>query len=135
MPPSPMNFKMVQQDLGWVDEDGNSITSVILESTEATIADTPKIRPLTGNNQVILEALSRVISQNGIKPNIEITERFGGFEHGARVCARELWRKEAFKVIDAKNDGAKKTAFSRAIKILLKNHVRNYDNYYWIINN
>ncbi len=134
MPPPPMNFKMVQQDLGWIDEDGNSITSVILESTEATIADTPKIRTLNGNNQVILEALSRVISQNGIKPNIEITARFGGFEHGARVCTRELWREEAFKVIDAKNDGAKKTAFSRAIKILLKNHIRNYDNYYWIIN-
>ena len=135
MPPPPMNFKMVQQDLGWIDEDGNSITSVILESTEATIADTPKRKPLSARNEAILNALSRVISLNGIKPNIDITERFGGFGNGARVTTQDLWREEALKVIDAKNHGAKKTAFSRGIDILRENHVQFFDGYYWIISN
>ncbi len=133
MPPPPMNFKMVQQDLGWVDEDGISITSVTLESTEATLADTPKIRPLTGRNEAILNALSRVIIENGIKPDIELTERFGGFGYGGRVATKELWREEALKVIDAKNHEAKKKAFSRAIETLRKNHVQFFDGYWWII--
>ena len=133
MPPPPMNFKMVQQDLGWLDEDENSITSVTLESTEATLDDTPKITPLTGRNEAILNALSRVISEKGIKPDIDITARFGGFGTGARVSTQDMWRDEALKVIDAKNHEAKKKAFSRAIETLRKNHVQFFNGYWWII--
>lgn len=62
-PPEPMTFKLKEVDLGIVDEDGEPITSAVLETIEAPAsASCPKAR---GKNQrLLLEILKTAIDHN-----------------------------------------------------------------------
>jgi len=62
-PPEPMTFRLKEVDLGIVDEDGEHVTSAVLESIEApTSASCPKAR---GKNQrLLLEILKGEVAHN-----------------------------------------------------------------------
>lgn len=139
-PPKPQEFKLVNTQInGWIDEDGQPQTSVILEHIGESSKQYNKPQALTGRNQAILNALYRALEQDGIQPSPDIKNRFAGFEYGKRVVHIDHWRKEAYRVIavdsTSKNETeAKRKAFERAQDTLLKNHIQIFDAYCWIIN-
>lgn len=137
-PPKPLSFELKQQALDWRDDQGDPVKSAILELTEWQPPKDSKPR-LSARNEAILTALERAIELHGIKPDKEITERFGGFGIGSgrRVVHVDHWRKEAYPVIDVDSDGgeseAKRKAFNRAKDALRKNYVQTMNGYWWVI--
>jgi len=139
-PPKSLSFEMTPQELDWQDEDGEPIQSIVLEETDwKPSAEKSKPR-LSGRNEAILAALQRAIEQHGVKPDKEITERFGGFSIGSgrKVVHVDHWRKEAFMVIDVepsdRETANKRMAFSRAKDTLLKNNIQTMNGFWWSIN-
>lgn len=138
-PPKSLSFQMTPQELDWQDEDGEPIKSIVLEETEQKPSIEKSKSRLTGRNEATLAALQRSIEQHGIKPDKEITERFGGFSIGSgrKVVHVDHWRKEAYMVIDVDTNKdkkeAKRSAFNRAKDSLLKNHVQTMNGHWWLI--
>lgn len=138
-PPRPLSFKLRQQELDWIDDQGEQVKSAILEPTEWHPSKDSKPR-LSARNQAILTALERAICLHGIKPEKAITERFAGFGFGSgrHVVHVDHWRKEAYPVIDVDSTDsigadAKRKAFNRARDTLRKNHVQTMNGFWWVI--
>jgi phage/plasmid primase-like uncharacterized protein len=114
--PAPKTFKPVIIDLNQVDDDGQPVTSLILEPT-----DRPgkKGKRLSHARRVALETLKEVALDTG-------------------KATDEAWRQEAYARGIAPTDtpDAKKKAFDRARTYLLEmNYVGTRDNVYWLISN
>jgi RecA-family ATPase len=140
MPPPPsISFEMAAQEIDWVDSEGEAVKSIVLNETEWKPGGEKSKPRLTGRNEAILAALDRAIEQRGVKPNKEITERFGGFGIGTgrKVVHVDHWREEAYPVIDVDADERemknKRAAFNRAKDALRKNHIQTMNGYWWVI--
>lgn len=115
------------------DEDGEPLTSVILEPAEPT---TSKSKALSGRQQDVLMELHKAIEQHGIPPTDDIKKLFPDSPQKIpdKVVHSDKWRELAYKVIEADTQDAKKKAFQRctsALKTVYK--IGFHDDYYWII--
>jgi hypothetical protein len=141
-PLKPQQFSLKSVDLGWIDDDGEPITSIYLEhSGEAQ--PTPTRRRLSARDDAILTALSEAIEKHGVEPTVEIREKFAGFKgwtnSGRKIVHIDHWREQAYKSITVDADGeaagpAKKMAFKRCRdRLLNQGSTVEYDGYCWRI--
>jgi hypothetical protein len=120
------------------DEDGELLTSVILEPTDYTPS---KGRGLNGRQKDVLEELHKAIEQHGITPTDDIKALYPDSPYNcpAKIVHLSKWRELAYKVIviseDSEDvDNAKKRAFKYSLdKLNSSGKIKFYDGYVWII--
>jgi phage/plasmid primase-like uncharacterized protein len=119
------------------DEDGELLTSVILEPTDYIPS---KGGVLNGRQQDVLAELHKAIEQHGITPTDDIRALFPDSPQNipAMVVHSDKWRELAMKVIyveaePEKEKGAMRKAFFDCKKTLMNsNKIGYHDNFYWI---
>jgi hypothetical protein len=136
-PLKPQKFSLKAVDLGWIDDDGEPITSIYLEHAGEAQPTTTR-RKLSARDDAILTALLEAIEKHGVEPTAEIREKFTGFKgwtNGWRkVVHIDHWREFAYKAIvtDANTDDAKRMAFKRTRdKLFNQSFTVEYDCYAW----
>lgn len=115
------------------DEDGELLTSVILEATDHTPI---KGKAITSDQQKVLIELHKAIEQHGEEPTSDIKALYPNSPHNipVKVAHAEKWREFAYKVIDKETTKLKNQTFNRAIKALeATNKIGFYDGFYWVI--
>lgn len=133
-PPLPISFKFLPVDINMTDDDGDSVSGVVLESTDGTRASNGKA--LNTRQLDVLNALRQSIARDGVFPNKEIMALFPDTIDNAphSVVHVDKWRTAAYKVIDADDLSAKRVAFNRCISTLKgAGKIGFYDGFYWIV--
>lgn len=129
--PEPENFKIVEVELGWTDEDGDEITSVTVEPYNGYMSMGRK-RDLSAQNKEILEMLTRAINSHGVQPTSELTAEFS-FDVDELVVKTEHWREKVYPILSQDNNDAKRQAFKRGTNKLKElRKVQMYDDYWWL---
>lgn len=118
----PLQFALKPTDLGWLDDDGEPMTSVYLEHQGEAMATT-KRRKLSARDDAILTSLNEAIAEHGIEPSPEIKLKFGGFDSFIgkmqKIVHIDHWRDKAYQTITVDSDSeegktdAIKKAFTR----------------------
>lgn len=133
---SPLQFVLKPTELGWLDSDGEPMTSVYLEYTGR--ATTKKKGKLSAKDEMILASLDDAIAEHGIAPTAEIKLKFGYFDSPTgqmqKIVNIDHWRKKAYQVItgDDKTKDARRMAFIRCRDKLLEQGITvEHDNYAW----
>lgn len=113
-PIKPMMFAIKQVDLPWLDEDGETVTSVVLESRGD--APAPKLgKKLTAPQRIALEALHKAIEQHGKPPPTKEVIDNSSIGLGTNVVHVDEWRDMAYAMgISDSGQDARRKAFSRA---------------------
>ena len=120
---------------GWIDDDGELITSAVMIDAYLSAEDKrkAKAKPLSARNQVVLSELSRAIEQHGIEPTSDIKALFPDSPHNipAKVVHGDKWRDLAHKVIDT----PQKTKAFTDCKTQLRGagKVGFLDGYFWLV--
>lgn len=133
--PQPMPFELHQVPLdGWVDDDGEVMTSAVLVPAEGAAGETPaKKGKLTGANKIALEALMLSLERDGRPPDTATTKEFGLLAPRA-VVHEAIWRQRAYDsgISDGSDDSARRKAFGRARKSLIDMGViATWKDQYW----
>lgn len=135
---APIQFKFKRIEIpGRVDDEGESVSSLVLECDGEATPDTRRIR-LSGRDDLILTSLSEAITEHGVEPGSEIKEKFGGFDSLEGKCKKvvhiDYWRARAYPVIDAESMDSKIKAFKRTRgKLVDVGKVRCWDDYWWYL--
>jgi len=96
---------------GWLDEDGEQITTKVMELSESTEEiKAPEEKPLSTNQNFGMMTYIEAASTSGL---LDEKGEFQGL-------ALEEWRKVFFSKSTLENDGTKRTAFHRARNDLVK---------------
>jgi hypothetical protein len=134
--PPPMSFELVTQILpGWVDEDGVTAHSAILNSTTYTAP--VRSASISGNDSAVLQALTDVITKQGKPASNDQSAKYPELA-GKKYIHIEDWRKESYLLLDQKSCGqnkpqANQKAFKRAIgRLLYFNKIVTEEEYYWL---
>jgi hypothetical protein len=122
--PDPLHFKLRSVTLG-MDEDGESVTSAVVDATEAPA---PTRKPIRGKNEVAIQALSDALRDHG-------TTRTGNcYPTNRKVVDVDHWR-EACSVhglTTGATDAAARMAFKRAKDRLMDmDEVREFGGHVW----
>lgn len=114
---SPFKYTLRQSVLG-ADEDGEDITSCIVEPTDASPGGTRGKAKLTPPERIALDALDEVLSEQGtVQPIASVPT-------GVRAVRIEDWRRYAYrKGIAEGTDEARKKAFQRIRQRLQANRI------------
>jgi len=130
--PAPLAFTLKGVPLDWCDEEGNTITSALLESAEY-VPTTTSTR-ITHRDEMALKALREAVELHGIKPTSQIKQSFGCLEY-RKVVHVDNWRDKFYPLIDVDGDQeAKKKAFQRTrTKLLQKGKIAMMNDYFWEI--
>jgi len=137
--PPPVCFKMNVVNLfdddnqPISDEDGESLTSVILEPTDYAPS---KSKGLTSNQQDVLSELHKAIEKDGVDTTDDIKALFPDSPQNIpdKVIHVSKWRELAYKVIDSETIKLKNQVFNRAKNDLKKlNKIAFYDDFVWLI--
>jgi hypothetical protein len=120
----PLHFSLRSVTLG-VDEDGEPVTSAVVEAS-----DPPKKvrKPLTGKNEVAMEALYEALRDHGE------TKSGGNFPDNRKVVHVDRWREACgvHGLTTGSSDSAARTAFMRAkTKLMDMNEVREWGEHVW----
>jgi hypothetical protein len=134
--PEPMSFNLVMQILlGCFDDDGKPVESAILNSTTYTAP--VKTASITGNDSVVLQALTDVITKNGKPASSALSAKYPELA-GKKYIHVDDWRKESYLLLDQSSGGknkpqANQKAFTRAKdKLLDVNKIVTEDECYWL---
>ena len=139
--PAPMLFDFVPVTLG-EDEDGEPITSAVLDFKEGVSVQSIKKRKLSARDDAVLQTLSDALAQCGIEPSTEIKAKFGGFDslvgRMQKVVHVDRWRELAYKTIsvDTETDenitASLQKAFRRCRdKLFNDKYTVEYGQYVW----
>ena len=103
----PFKYTLRQSVLG-VDEDGEDITSCVVEPTDASPGETRGKPKLTDPERIALDALDEALIDHGV------VQPIASVPNGGRAVSIETWRHHAYrKGIADGADEAKKKAFQR----------------------
>ncbi len=134
--PEPMSFNLVTQILpNCFDDDGKPAESAILNSTTYTAP--VRTASITGNDSVVLQALTDVITKKGKSASNAVTAKYPELA-GKKYIHLDEWRKESYLLLDQSSSGAKKPqanqkAFHRAkCKLLHFKKIATEEEYYWL---
>ena len=120
----PVHFSLRSVTLG-MDEDGEAVTSAVVEVAEPP---KPERKPLTGKNEVAMQALYDALRDHG-------GTRTGNLYPSSRkVVHVDRWKEACLTkgLTDGISDSAARTAFMRAkSKLMDLNEVRQQDEYVW----
>jgi hypothetical protein len=123
-PPEPLHFKLRSVVLG-MDEDGEPVTSAVVDATEAPA---PKRKPLSGKNEVAIQALTDALRDHG-------TTRSGNcYPNDRKVVEVDKWRDACgvHGLTSGATDAAARMAFKRAKdKLMDMNEVREFGGHVW----
>lgn len=102
----PLKYTLRQSVLG-VDEEGEDITSAVVEPTDASPGETRGKPKLTHAEKIALEALDEALIEQGVAQPIASVPR------GSKAVKIEAWRGYAYRkgITDADNPEARKKAF------------------------
>ena len=120
-PPADVAFEPESVDCGWMDEDGEPVSSIVLRETDAP-AHGNKEKPLRGANKIAYEALVDLCTAGDI------------LKQSARPAGIEAWRAESYKrsISPSPEQDSKKKAFNRAVTALRDSgHVSTEEDAYW----
>jgi KaiC/GvpD/RAD55 family RecA-like ATPase len=111
---APFKYTLRQSVL-WVDEEGEDITSAVVEPTDASPGVTrggPKLK-LTPAERIALDALDEALIDHGV------VQPIASVPNGGRAVSIETWRKRAYgKGVAEGTDDAKRQAFFRVRQTL-----------------
>jgi hypothetical protein len=127
--------------LGWLDADGEPMTSVYLEH-QGEAMPTTKRRKLSARDDAILTSLNEAITDHGVEPSPEIKLKFGGFDSligkMQKIVHIDHWRDKAYQAITVDSDSeegkaeAIKKAFTRCRnKLFDSNLIILHGDYAW----
>ena len=103
----PLKYTLRQSVLG-SDEDGEDITSCVVEPTDASPGETRGKPKLTDPERIALDALDEALIDHGV------VQPIASVPNGGRAVSIETWRHHAYrKGIAEGSDEAKKKAFQR----------------------
>jgi hypothetical protein len=120
--------RLVQRDIA-VDQDGDGITSCVVEAVEG-VCQARKGRPPPRSAQAALRSLRKAIEELGECAPVSNT-----IPSSARVVTVDTWRRHCYQagISDSDELEARKKAFSRAHKLLVDgNHVQAHNEYRWL---
>lgn len=122
----PLFFDLRGVELGH-DTYGDPVTSAIVVEADAPAK---KAKPLSGRNQVAMQALADAIRDHG-------EHRHGtDFPQSRKVVSKANWRAacDTHGLTDGKSESAARTAFNRAYDALLEmNQIRAFDGCVWMV--
>jgi len=103
------SFRLNVVEIGF-DEDGDAITSCVIESHGDSLPTWGKDKPLTQNQKLALDTF------------IEASESFGALDENGKFAGLHLfrWKPLFYSKCPADNDGAKSKAFQRSRKDLIE---------------
>ena len=123
-PPEPLHFKLRSVTLG-MDEDGESVTSAVVDATEAPA---PTRKPIRGKNEVAIQALNDALRDHG-------TTRSGNsYPTNRKVVDVDKWREArgVHGLTTGATDAAARMAFKRAKdKLMDMDEVREFGGHVW----
>ena len=123
-PPEALHFKLRSVTLG-MDEDGEPVTSAVVDATEAPA---PKRKPLSGKNEVAIQALNDALRDHG-------TTRSGNcYPTDRKVVEVDKWRDACgvHGLTTGASDSAARQAFKRAKdKLMDMDEVREFGSHVW----
>ncbi len=120
-PPADMAFEPEPVDCGWLDEDWNPISSVVLRKVEAP-SHCNKERLLKGASKVAYDALMALCTAGDV------------LKQSAKPVDIETWREEAYRrsISPSPEQGARQRAFHRALTTLRDSgHILAENDFYW----
>lgn len=120
----PLLFELKQVPLpGWLDSKGREMHSAVLVEKDSGQAERMREKPLTPTQQQGIDSFYRAAVEHGI-------EGESGLLTGVHL---ETWRQEFYRTSTADNADAKKTAFLRARKDLVRlGRLTVTDDTYWV---
>jgi archaellum biogenesis ATPase FlaH len=124
-----MAFSLRPVELG-TDQDGDPITSCVVEEAEAISAARPKAKPLSAAQSRALQLLGEAISRDGsIPPSCNFIPA------GTQCVAETLWREYCYRgAISTGDHEAQKKAFRRSAEALVAaGRVGKWGPWVWII--
>jgi len=123
-PPEPLHFNLRSVMLG-MDEDGEPVTSAVVDASEPPKT---KRKPLTGKNEVAMQALYDALRDHG-------TSKTGsGYPGKCKVVHVDHWRDACgvHGLTTGSSDSAARTAFMRAkTKLMDMDEVREWGDHVW----
>lgn len=115
----PLEFTFNPVDIeGWADDEGQPVTSGVLEFKGFAEFSSKKIKKLSSENASILTSLDAMLLKCGTKPSAEIAEKYKGVIRYTKVLPFEEFREDAMKYIVKDTPEAKRQAFGRCWKTL-----------------
>ena len=120
-PPQDMAFEPEPVGCDWMDEDGTTISSIVLRQVEAP-SHGNKEKPLKGASKVAYDAL------------MDLCTAWDVLKQTARPVAIDVWRAKSYKrsISPSTEQDSKKKAFNRAVTALRDSgHVLTEDDQYW----
>jgi len=120
----PLHFTLRSVTLG-EDQDGDPVTSAVVDTCEPP---KPKRKPLSGKNQVAMQALYEALKDHGATKSGE------KFPSNRKVVHVDRWREAcaAHGLTEGVSDSAARTAFKRAKdKLMDMDQVREWGGYMW----
>lgn len=131
----PLVFGIQQVDLPWLDEDGDPVTSVVLEP-RGTVPLPKAGRKLSAPQRIALKALERATEEHGDIPPKEVIDATN-IGLGTHVVHVDQWRNVAYALgISDGGQDAKRKAFSRArLDLISQGRVMWWDDYCWVSRN
>ena len=123
-PPEPLHFQLRSVVLG-MDEDGDPVTSAVVDATNAPA---PTRKPLSGRNEVAIQALDEALRDHGT------TKSGHSWPSSRKVVELEYWRVACgvYGLTMGGSDSAARTAFMRAkTKLMDINEVREFGGFVW----
>lgn len=122
----PFHFKLRPVVLGQ-DQDGDDVTSAVVDPADAP---TPTRRPLTGRNEVAMQALHHALRDRGLTAIGE------NYPTNRKTVTMEQWRNacDDHGLTDAQTVDAARVAFSRAkSKLIDLDRVRQFEDRVWSV--
>jgi hypothetical protein len=134
---NPLQFELKPTELGWLDSDGEPMTSVYLEYKGEANTNTKKGK-LSAKDEAVLASLDDAIDEHGIASTAEIKLKFSEFDSPTgkmqKMVNVEHWKDKAYQVIvtGANTEDARRMAFKRCRdKLLSQGLTVECDNYAW----
>ena len=130
-------YRIEPVSLPWKDDEGEAVTSVILQSTDDEPQELKKRQPIRGAQRIALDVLAEALAKDGTMPPPEEVLRECGDEthHFMSVTSLHIWKELCFKRgLSESNDAeANRKAFNRAKAGLVeKKAIRIWDYWVWI---
>lgn len=145
-PPHGLTFEMMAQDLGWTDEAGEPLKSIVLKKTDWMPTETKDSKQrLSARDDAILTSLNEAIAAHGVEPTAEIKAKFAGLRsmmgEYQKIVHIDHWRDRAYRAmsVDSAVDAVSKTdakrkAFKRCRDKLFDSGLTvEYGDYAWRI--
>ena len=140
--PAPVRLEMIEVDTGWADENGRSVTSIILEPT--LVVDVSEKGKLNDKDKRVIAALEHALEKYGVPTPEEVIDYLREHDYEDHqmpdtVVHRDNWKKQVYPELDVNTDSknpeeAKRKAFDRIrTKLRERGKIEMLGDYWWAV--